>query len=168
MKKAQDATTQLGKELTGQGKATKQQLDMIGNGATIMAGAITLAFGASVKAAVDWETAFAGVLKTVDGSPEQLARLEQGLRDMARELPASHAEIAAVAEAAGQLGIKVEDVEQFTRTMIDLGETTNLSADQAATALARFMNIMGTSTSEVDRLGSTIVELGNNAATTEA
>lgn len=168
MKQAQDATSTLGKELTGQGKASKQQLDMIGNAATVMAGGMVLAFGASVKAAIDWESAFAGVLKTVDGSPEQLARLEQGLRDMAKELPASHAEIAAVAEAAGQLGIKVDDVESFTRTMVDLGETTNLSAEMAATSLARFMNIMGTSTADVDRLGSTIVALGNNAATTEA
>lgn len=168
MRQAKAATTDLGKELTGQGKISKQQLDMIGNGATVMAGAITLAFGASIKAAADWESAFAGVLKTVDGSPEQLARLEQGLRNMAKELPASHAEIAAVAEAAGQLGVKVEDVERFTRVMIDLGETTNLSADEAATALARFMNIMGTSQRDVDRLGSTIVALGNNAATTEA
>lgn len=168
MKQAQDATTQLGKELTGQGKATKQQLDQIGNAATVMAGGMVLAFGASVKAAIDWESAFAGVEKTVDGTAAQMANLEAGLRDMAKELPASHAEIAAVAEAAGQLGIRVEDVEGFTRTMIDLGETTNMSAEVAATSLARFMNIMGTSTSEVDRLGSTIVELGNNAATTEA
>src|SRR5690606_20991428 len=94
--------------------------------------------------------------------------LEAGLRDMATELPATHGEIAAVAEAAGQLGVKVGDVEGFTRVMIDLGETTNLSAEQAATSLARLSNIMGTSVSDVDRMGSTIVELGNNSATTEA
>jgi TP901 family phage tail tape measure protein len=122
----------------------------------------------AVKAAMDWETAWAGVTKTVDGTAEQMSTLEQGLRDMAKELPATHGEIAAVAEAAGQLGVGVEDIEAFTRVMIDLGETTNLSADEAATALARFMNIMGTSQSEVSNLGSTIVDLGNNSATTES
>lgn len=120
------------------------------------------------KAAMDWESDFAGVRKTVDATEEQYAELNDQLREMARTLPASHHEIAAVAEAAGQLGIAREDVAKFSRTMIDLGETTNLSADEAATTLARFSNIMGTATSDVDRLGSVLVGLGNNFATTEA
>src|SRR5690606_15857860 len=95
------------------------------------------------------------------------ADLNQGLRDMAGVLPATHDEIAGVAEAAGQLGIQTANVEDFTRTMIDLGETTNLSADEAATALARFANIMGTSQSEFSNMGSAVVDLGNNFATTE-
>jgi len=131
-------------------------------------GAITIGvLGASVKAAIDWETAWTGVLKTVDGTPGQLAKVEDGLRGLARELPISHAELAGVAEAAGQLGIATDDVVGFTKVMIDLGQTTNLSATEAATSLARISNIMGTSAKDVDRMGATIVELGNNSATTE-
>ncbi|MDR6868447.1 TP901 family phage tail tape measure protein [Microbacterium resistens] len=52
--------------------------------------------------------------------------------------------------------------------MIDLGESTNLSAEEAATSLARFVNIMGTSQDKVSNLGSALVGLGNNYATTEA
>jgi TP901 family phage tail tape measure protein len=125
------------------------------------------ALGASAAAAISWESAWTGVLKTVDGTNAQLSTLEEGLRRMATELPSTHTEIAAVAEAAGQLGVGVEDVQAFTRTMIDLGETTNLSAEEAATGLARFANVMGTAQSDVQRLGSTIVGLGNNFATTE-
>lgn len=121
----------------------------------------------AAKAAMDWQSAWAGVTKTVDGTPEQLAEVESGLRDLTSVLPASHEEIAAVAEAAGQLGIQTPNVVAFTRTMIDLGETTNLSANDAATSLARFVNIMGTSQDEVSNLGSALVGLGNNYATTE-
>lgn len=142
-------------------------LDRLGGAATAGGLVIAAGLGFAVKAAIDWESAWAGVTKTVDGSAEQLGALEGQLRQMARTLPASHTEIAAVAEAAGQLGIKTADVAGFTRVMIDLGETTNLTADEAATSLAQFMNIMGTSASEVSNLGSAIVALGNNGASTE-
>lgn len=146
---------------------TRQSWENLGAAATKGGLVIAAGLGFAVKAAIDWESAWAGVTKTVDGSAEQLGALEGQLRAMARTLPASHTEIAAVAEAAGQLGIKTADVAGFTRVMIDLGETTNLTADEAATSLAQFMNIMGTSASEVSNLGSAIVSLGNNGASTE-
>lgn len=123
---------------------------------------------ASAKMAIDFESAFAGVKKTVDATDEEFAKMEQGIRDMAKELPATAVEIAAVAEAAGQLGIQNENILSFTRTMIDLGEATNMTADQAATSFAQFANITQMPQSEFDKLGSTVVELGNNLATTEA
>lgn len=96
------------------------------------------------------------------------ADLESGLRDLAKQLPSSHSEIAKVAEAAGQLGIKTQNVKSFTKTMIDLGESTNMSAESAATSLARFANITQMSQKDFDKLGSAIVDLGNNYATTES
>lgn len=127
------------------------------------------------KAAIDWESAFAGVKKTNDEVVDSNGKvvysysdLENGLRDLAKELPSSHQEIAAVAEAAGQLGIKTENVKSFTKTMIDMGESTNLSAETASTELARFANIVGMSQDKFSNLGSAIVDLGNNYATTEA
>lgn len=136
---------------------------MLGAGTAMAAG-----LGVAVKAAMDWESAWAGVKKTVDGTPQEMAQLEGELRGLAKTLPATHAEIAGVAEAAGQLGVARGDVAEFTKTMIDLGESTNLTAEEAATSLARFSNIMGTNVDLVDNLGSTLVGLGNNFATTES
>lgn len=123
---------------------------------------------ACVNASVEFESAMAGVYKTVDGTPEQLAAISDGIKQLSTEIPATTTEIAAVAEAAGQLGIATGDVLAFSKVMLDLGESTNLSADQAATALARFANITGTSANNYERLGSVIVGLGNHFATTEA
>lgn len=147
----------LGKNLSAVGKklTTRVTLPVVGMGV------------AMVKASSDFESAFAGVRKTVDATEAEYAKLSQGIRNMAKEIPASHEAIAGVMEAAGQLGIAQKDLMSFTRVMIDLGNTTNLSADEAATALARFANIMGTNMQDIDRLGSTIVDLGNNLATTE-
>ncbi|MFW5898862.1 MAG: phage tail tape measure protein [Jiangellaceae bacterium] len=168
------ASTQAGR-LTGGVKQAGQSMAGVAAQAGLMRGgllnpitAVGAAAVGATKAAIDWESAWTGVEKTVDGSASQMERLEGDLRDMTGELPASHAEIAGVAEAAGQLGIKVDDVSEFTRTMIDLGESTNLSAEQAAVSLARFSNIMGTAREDTRRLGSTLVELGNNSATTES
>ena len=124
--------------------------------------------GVVLKVGSDFESSFAGVIKTVNGTETQLASLRQGIRDMAQEIPLSTTELNGIAEAAGQLGIKTENILDFTRTMADLGVTTNLSSTEAASSLARLSNIMGTNQSDFDRMGSTIVALGNNFATTEA
>lgn len=133
--------------------------------------AITVGVGAGIGALVNhaatFESAFAGVRKTVDASEEQFTMLSRAIREMSLELPASAAEIAGVAEVAGQLGVEVDNIEEFTRVMIMMGTATTLSSEDAAMAMARFMNIMGTSHDDVERLGSTIVELGNNLAATE-
>lgn len=129
---------------------------------------------AVTTAAISWESAFAGVKKTVDEVVDSNGRvtysykdLENGLRGLSKELPSSHKEIAAVAEAAGQLGIETPNVVSFTKTMIDLGESTSMSAETAATELARFANITGMSQDKFSNLGSALVDLGNNFATTE-
>ena len=153
-----------------------QKLQKVGDGMTRVGSAMTVAVtapilaaaGASAKAAMDFESAFAGVIKTVDATEEQLAELQTGIREMSKEVPTAATGIAAVAEAAGQLGIQTENVLGFTRVMVDLGEATNLSATEGATQLAKFANITQMSQKDFDKLGSSIVALGNNSATTEA
>jgi len=130
--------------------------------------AIGTALLTSAKTAIDFEDAFTGVEKTVDGTAEQMAELKQGIRNMSKEIPSSTTEISAVAEAAGQLGIQTDNVLSFTRTMIDMGNATNLSAEEAATTLARFANVTRMSQTDFNKLGSVIVALGNNFATTES
>ena len=171
MAKAHKATSDAGTAAEKAARQIEEQTQaMQAAGRGLMAvGVVALAATAlSVKAAIGWQSAWTGVTKTVSGTPAELAKVEEGLRNLAKTLPSSHDEIAAVAEAAGQLGIQTGSVVAFTNTMIDLGQTTNLSADEAATSLARFMNIMGTSQGDVARLGSAIVALGNNYAGTEA
>lgn len=142
---------------------------------TTAAGVAAAAIGASTAAAVtvgkEFESAFAGVKKTVDATEEGYERLRHNVLDMSKELPSSAAAIAQVMEIAGQLGIDdggIEALTEFTETMINLGVSTNLSAEEAATALAKFANITGMDPENYERLGSVIVDLGNNFATTEA
>lgn len=156
--------------------------EKVGQNLKVVSTAAAGALAGAGTAAVQFESAFAGVKKTSDEVFDtngkcvySYQQLEDGIRSMAKEIPASTTEISEVAEAAGQLGIKTQDVLGFTRVMIDMGNSTNLSAEDAATSIAKFANITGlaadTSMSadeKYKKMGSTIVDLGNNYATTEA
>ena len=124
--------------------------------------------GYAAKSAIDFESAFTGVKKTVDATDEQLNKLKNGILEMSKKMPESASDIAKVAESAGQLGIETENIESFTKTMVMLGDSTNLSSEEAATALARLANITSMPEENFQRLGSVIVALGNNLATTES
>jgi TP901 family phage tail tape measure protein len=173
LRKADLAAAQLDKQLADEaGRAAAQRAQSVEHLGRALAGfglAAAAGLGMATAAAINWESAWAGVTKTVDGSPEQMAALETELRNLATTLPATHAEIAAVAEAAGQLGVQREAITSFTKTMIDLSETTNLTADAAATAIAQLGNVLRLDLKEdVDNFGAALVALGNDGASTEA
>lgn len=141
-------------------KTTAEVLLAVGAAAGV-AGGIVINMGS------DFESAFAGVKKTVDATEQQLADLEEGLREMAKYKPQTAVELAEIAEAAGQLGIHTENIEEFTDVMADLKVATNLG-DEGASQFAKFANITGMAQNKFQNLASTVVELGNNMATTES
>lgn len=132
---------------------------------TAAAGALT----GSAKAAIDFESAFTGVRKTVEGTEEEFDQLSDWIKEASTQMASSKTDIAGTMEIAGQLGVTgVESLEAFTKTMVMLGDTTNLSSEEAASALAKFTNITGESNADIEKIGSSIVDLGNHFATTEA
>ncbi|HEX7099659.1 MAG TPA: phage tail tape measure protein [Acidimicrobiia bacterium] len=163
------------KAVGGLGGITSKAMRGVAGAFTGIAAGIGLVSTASGKAAASFEQAFAGVRKTLDVSglsAEEAAaefdRIAQGLRDMATEVPTSVEELTRVAELAGQLGVGRDAILDFTRTITEIGVASNLTTEEAATALAQFANIMGTPETETRRLGDAIINLGNNLATTES
>lgn len=161
------AASQLEDTATRMNKVGRQMSD-VGSRLTQTLSLPLIALGGfAVKSASDFESSFAGVRKTVDATEKELQGLAQGFRDLAKTIPINVNELNKVGEAAGQLGIHKDDILEFSRVMADLGNTTNLTADEAATAVAQFQNIFGAAGKEVDRFGSTLVALGNAGASTE-
>ena len=124
-------------------------------------------FADCAQASMDFESAMTGVAKTTDLTDDELSTMSDAIKEMSTEIPATTEELAAIAESAGQLGIHKESLLDFTEIMAMLGTSTNMTADEAATSLSRLANITGMSQEDFDRLGATIVDLGNNLATTE-
>ncbi|WP_147107121.1 phage tail tape measure protein [Nesterenkonia populi] len=165
-RRASRETEQLGSKLRT--AVNSQEMQQLGRHMTAFGAAIVGGLGVATKAAMDWESEWTGVMRRIDGTPQELDALESGLRGLATTMAASHSEIAEVAASAAQLGVATTDIESFTEVMVQMGATTDMTADQAATSMQRFSNVMGTPTSEVENLASAVVDLGNNGATTES
>jgi TP901 family phage tail tape measure protein len=125
--------------------------------------------GTAIKMAIDFESSFAGIRKTMDLTEAEFGKLAQANRDLAKAIPISVNELNRIGELAGQLGIQgVANVVKFEDTIAKLAVTTDLTADAAALSFAQIANIMQLPQDQIDRLGSTIVGLGNNFATVES
>lgn len=147
-----------------------RQIERTGKGLMVgLSAPILLASGLFVKAATDWEDAYAGVIDKVEATDAQHRELSKTIRDMAYDdVPVAVESLANLAETAGTLGIQREAVTGFVRTMADLGATTKFAGEEAATTLARLDNIMQSGQKSFDRMGSTIVAVGGSLATSEA
>lgn len=163
--KAGTAMTAFSSKLTSAGKAMAK----VGKSLTMYVTTPLVALGKSiVQASLDFESSFAYVRKTVQATEEQYDQLAQASKRMSTQIATSTDEINHVMATGGQLGIATEHIEDFSRVMIDLARSAaDLDADTAATQLAKFSNIMGTSQDQFSNIGSVVAELGNNFATTE-
>lgn len=163
--KTGDALTAFSKKC---GTISKGMVSTGGELTTVVSAPIAALGIGAVKASLDFESSFAGVRKTVDATDGQFEQLAAASKKMSTEIATSTDEINAVMATGGQLGIANEHLTEFTRVMIDLGNSCeDLNADEAAASIAKFANVMGTDQSKFKNIGSTIVDLGNNFATTE-
>ena len=167
---ANNTKIQNGQRFIDRGKTNTDEANRMLNfsrGWTVAGAAIGASLVGVTKAAVDYEAALAGVKKTTDPTAIQFAAFEQGFRNLANTIPVSAKELANMGAMAGQLGIHNESLLTFVETMAKLQTATNIIGEEGAAELAKFMNIMGTSQDRVSNLGSSLVDLGNNFATTE-
>lgn len=119
------------------------------------------AMGGAVRATVQWEDALSNVAKTTNASQKEMNGYSDSIRQMAKQMPESQSEIANTMALAAQLGIEGgEDLKKFTKIATQMGVATDMSAEQASEAMAKFANATGKPDSDFRKLGSTVVQLG--------
>jgi TP901 family phage tail tape measure protein len=160
-------------EFGRQGGRTQTATERLTRSTNIMGAAILAAGAAAALVAVknfaDFEKALVGVGKTTGATGAELEELGVHVQEISRRLPVATTELLNIAQAAGQLGVTgTANIVRFTETVGKLGLASDLAGEEAATSLARILTVTGTAISDVDRLGSTIVQLGNNFAATES
>jgi TP901 family phage tail tape measure protein len=141
----------------------------------IVVGAIFTRFGTNiiqsvgnvVGAAIDYERAFANVIRTTSDGSISVAALRQELIDLTSTLPVTFDELAKIATLGGQLGIAGSGIDEFTSVVARLTATTDLTADAAGTALGRFQALLGVPSEDFEKLASAILKVGVNSVATE-
>ena len=166
-RKGLDSVSGSFKRLTSHATAALSSLVLVGGALeTLRRGA-----AAAVRAHADIETGLVGVAKTADLTDAQLARLDKRLAALSvtAEVGQTRGALLSIAQAAGQLGVTgVDNIALFTATIAKLEGATDLVGAEAATALARILNVTGEGIDTVDRLGSVIARLGNDFAAQES
>lgn len=137
-------------------------------GVVVGTAAVVGGLTAVVKAAADYESAFAGVRKTVTATEPELQALSQQFRELSKQIPISAADLARLGEAGGALGVPTKDLKEFVRVTALLGVTTNLTADEAANSLGVLGNVLHLTGQQYSQFASSLVALGNAGASTEA
>jgi TP901 family phage tail tape measure protein len=136
-------------------------------------------FRTIIGTTIEFETAFVGVLKTLDTSTiegdvgafiadlrSDLMELATGEGSLVAGLENAFVTLSKIAETGGQLGIAAQDITQFTNVVGQLTMATDLSADSAGFFLGQFTAITGSQNFE--QIGGAVVALGNSLAVTES
>lgn len=164
--RASELHTKKVKELEEQlGKTTLTASKMIGELSKIAGSAGGMAVVA--KAAMEFETAMAGVKKVVDGTPEQVSRLSKEIKDLSVELGMTATEVAQIATMGGQLGVPIDKLGEFTTMAGQMAVAFGMSAEEAGNAAAKLANVFNMPIEQVGELGDVINTLGNNMAAKE-
>lgn len=138
----------------------------------IVAGAATVGLVATaVKAAADYQDAFATVRKTIgtDLLQSELAQLEKDFVTLSKKIPVTAVELANIGRVAGQLGIRgVDNINSFVETIATLSRVTDLEVNYASEQLGKLGAIFQLQGEGYEKVGSTLVALGNAAASSES
>lgn len=121
----------------------------------------------STQAAMALESQMANVRKVTNLNERDISELTDSFRKMSKEIPVTTGELAEIAESGGRLFKTTDELKEFTRVMADLRRTTNIVGEENVDSFIQFGKIAGVSAKEYKRLGSAVVELGNNYATNE-
>lgn len=116
------------------------------------------------------ESAIVNIERTTGLAADQVTGLADEIIDLSKNVtPTATSELLKFAEVAGQLGVNgTADILNLVAAADQLGVATNIAGDEAATLLTRILQTTGEGVPSIQNLASTVVQLGNNFATTES
>ncbi len=134
-----------------------------------------LALSVPVNQAIKFEASMADVAKTMDGMRDDDGKLtakyyemEQAVKNMARQIPLSHEEIASLFAAAGQQGLtELFDIKEFVTMSAQMATAFGISQEQAADAIGGYRASLGLSFEETRSMLDLMNQFANTSSATE-
>lgn len=117
--------------------------------------------------AISQEKAFAQVSRVVGEANAESNDLLGSFRQIAEEFPISFEQVARIGQLGAQIGIGADELDAFTRTVAAFSLTTGVAAEQTTLLLGRIAEMQDVPTSQLENLGSAILDLGTKSAATE-
>ncbi len=123
----------------------------------------------SVSSAIKFESAWAGVIKKLDDTPQPvLNKLKKSLEEISLVRGIKIEKLFGIAEAGSTMGIAAEDIASFTAAMSDLITTTDIKTQESLQTFAQAGSLLGFAKNEFGNFGSVLFKVGTEAATTES
>lgn len=122
--------------------------------------------GYAAKQAMSAESAMAEFGKVLNGTQKQLDSFRDKFMKISSETGKSFQDVAQIAAAAAQSGIKQSDIEQFTKDAIRMSIAFDMTAEEAGQSMAELRVQFKLSQAAVVELGDKINYLGNTTPNT--
>lgn len=122
------------------------------------------AIGGTVGAAIKFEEKFADVRKVVDGTPAQLSAVRSEIIDLSKRLPVTAEGIADIYAAAGQSGVALQELGQFSEMAAKVSVAWDTSQSETGDALAKIKTQLQMNVSQLGLHADAINHLSNNTA----
>jgi TP901 family phage tail tape measure protein len=130
------------------------------------------AFQSVVSAAGDFEASVTNVRKTTDASAEEYNALAEWAKRISTEIPVAATKLLDIGEIIGQMGVELsgnrEEFQKYIEVAAKLAYTTDMTSASAANFMGRFSTLMKVQGEDIERLGATLVDLGNKYNGTES
>lgn len=129
-------------------------------------GPLAVLGGKAYKDALNYEQVMADIGIATETSGEELEALNNTVLKMTETIPMSYAELGALYATLARAGVPAGELERVTRVIAGLGYTTDVSAEESAAAMIKFMNVFNIPLSNIENFASSLVALGNAGVST--
>lgn len=146
----------------------RYQLYDVAQGFQMLSDTLTGIGGKVVNLGMEYESAFAQVIRTTGLAGQEVEKVKKELIDLSTKVPESFQNLSGIAAFGGQLGITKNEITDFTKTVAQLKATTDLTLDAAGQGLATFQTTLGVAGKDFDNVASSILKVGVNSAATES
>lgn len=127
--------------------------------------ALATAIRSPVAAAMEFESAMADVRKVVDfDTPQGFEEFKDYVLELARVLPVATNELAQLAAAGGEAGLRGEDLKLYVEAAAKLQTAFGVTADEAGTFMNSMRNALGLGMEDTILLADAVNHLSNNMA----